>query len=89
MTYHGIALNVAPDLRAFDLIDPCGMPGTVSTSIERELGRPLPATPAIAVRDAATAFAAAFARHLDAPIRTIPGTSHDRLAELGRLAGSD
>ena len=38
MTYHGIALNVDPDLSDFDLIDPCGMPGVVSTSIVREAG---------------------------------------------------
>ena len=39
MSYHGIALNIDPDLRDFDLIDPCGMPGLVSTSIAEELGR--------------------------------------------------
>ena len=39
VSYHGIALNIDPDLRDFDLIDPCGMPGLVSTSIAEELGR--------------------------------------------------
>src|SRR4051812_18637729 len=39
VSYHGIALNVAPDLRDFDLINACGMPGLVSTSIAAELGR--------------------------------------------------
>ena len=38
VSYHGIALNVDPDLADFDLIDPCGMPGVISTSIARELG---------------------------------------------------
>jgi lipoyl(octanoyl) transferase len=38
VSYHGIALNVDPDLADFDLIDPCGMPGVVSTSIAHELG---------------------------------------------------
>jgi lipoyl(octanoyl) transferase len=38
VTYHGIALNVDPELADFELIDPCGMPGVVSTSIARELG---------------------------------------------------
>jgi lipoyl(octanoyl) transferase len=38
VTYHGIALNVAPDLADFELIDACGMPGVDSTSIARELG---------------------------------------------------
>jgi lipoyl(octanoyl) transferase len=37
VSYHGIALNVAPDLSHFDLIDPCGVPGLVSTSIAAEL----------------------------------------------------
>ena len=40
VAYHGIALNVDVDLADFDLIDPCGMPGLVSTSIAAELGRP-------------------------------------------------
>ena len=39
VSYHGIALNVAPDLADFDLIDPCGVPGLVSTSIAAELRR--------------------------------------------------
>ena len=39
VSYHGIALNIDVDLRDFDLIDPCGMPGLVSTSIAEELGR--------------------------------------------------
>ncbi|MCU0504493.1 MAG: lipoyl(octanoyl) transferase LipB [Chloroflexi bacterium] len=39
VTYHGIALNVDPDLRDFELIDPCGMPHVISTSIAEELGR--------------------------------------------------
>ena len=38
VSYHGVALNIDPDLGAFELIDPCGMPGVVSTSIARELG---------------------------------------------------
>src|SRR5436190_1684334 len=39
VTYHGIALNVDPDLRDFALIDACGMPEVVSTSIAVEAGR--------------------------------------------------
>ena len=39
VSFHGIALNVTTDLRDFELIDPCGLPGVTSTSIARELGR--------------------------------------------------
>ncbi|HEX7466118.1 MAG TPA: octanoyltransferase, partial [Usitatibacter sp.] len=30
-SYHGLALNVAPDLEPFTRIDPCGYPGLAST----------------------------------------------------------
>lgn len=33
VTYHGLALNVAPDLRAFDAIVPCGLAGRAVTSV--------------------------------------------------------
>jgi len=61
VSYHGIALNVAPDLRDFDLIDPCGMPGLVSTSIAEELGRTAEPPSTAAVQRAGSIFAAAFA----------------------------
>ena len=72
VSYHGIALNVDPDLADFELIDPCGMPGVDSTSIAAELARPGPRTRstglAPTVHAAATAFAAALAQHLGAPL---------------------
>jgi lipoyl(octanoyl) transferase len=37
-TFHGLALNVAPDLRHFDAIVPCGLAGRPVTSMEAELG---------------------------------------------------
>ncbi len=39
VSYHGIALNVRVDLADFELIDACGMPDVVSTSVVRELER--------------------------------------------------
>ena len=68
VSYHGIALNVTVDLRDFDLIDPCGMPGVTSTSIARELGD-LDAAPSTeSVERAARIFATALATALDAAL---------------------
>ncbi len=36
--YHGVALNVAPDLKGFELIHPCGLHGIRMTSMARRLG---------------------------------------------------
>jgi len=38
VTTHGFALNVDPDLRYFDGINACGIPGPVMTSISKLLG---------------------------------------------------
>jgi lipoyl(octanoyl) transferase len=76
VSYHGIALNVDPNLADFDLIDPCGMPGVASTSIAAELTRSAATSPsafAPTVHAAAGVFAAALARHLAAPL--IDGTA--------------
>jgi lipoyl(octanoyl) transferase len=72
VSYHGIALNVDPNLADFELIDPCGMPGVASTSIAAELARPGSAGTrtgtAPTVHAAATVFAASLARHLGAAL---------------------
>jgi lipoyl(octanoyl) transferase len=39
VTSHGFAFNVSVDLRYFDLIVPCGIPGKRAMSLERLLGR--------------------------------------------------
>jgi len=39
VTSHGFAYNISTDLRYFDLIVPCGIPGKKATSLERLLGR--------------------------------------------------
>ena len=72
VTYHGIALNIDPDLRDFELIDPCGMPGLISTSIAEELGRTAEPPSTEAVRRAGEEFAAAFGRALGAEIEWTP-----------------
>ncbi len=69
ITYHGIALNLTVDLRDFDLIDPCGMPGVVSTSIAHERGEPETPPSTGSVERAAWIFAQAFAAAIDAPLR--------------------
>jgi lipoate-protein ligase B len=68
VTYHGIGLNVDPDLANFDLIDPCGMPGVISTSIAREAGESAPEARTEWVRRAGTIFATAFATAIGASI---------------------
>ena len=42
VSYHGFALNVAPDLRFFDLIHPCGLRGIQMTSLAGRLGAGAP-----------------------------------------------
>jgi lipoyl(octanoyl) transferase len=72
VSYHGIALNIDPDLADFDLIDPCGMPGVVSTSVAHELGRDAgPASTALIERAAAiftTAFSTSLGVAIDDPV---------------------
>jgi lipoyl(octanoyl) transferase len=46
VTMHGFGLNVHPDLRAFDRINPCGIAGCPMTSMAQELGFP-PSRPAV------------------------------------------
>ena len=43
VSYHGFALNVAPDLSQFDMIHPCGLRGVRMTSIAKRLGDRAPA----------------------------------------------
>ena len=42
VSYHGFALNVAPDLSFFDLIHPCGLRGIHMTSLASRLGADAP-----------------------------------------------
>ena len=85
VTYHGIALNVDPDLRDFDLIDPCGIPGVPSTSISAEAGRPQEAPSTAAVAEAAAHFATALAQRLGAPLAGFPTRIADPAASRADL----
>jgi lipoate-protein ligase B len=68
VSYHGIALNVDPELADFELIDPCGMPGLVSTSIAVEAGRPDEPPTTQLVGRAAGIFARALASRIGADL---------------------
>ena len=50
VSYHGFALNVAPDMKFFDLIHPCGLRGIKMTSLARRLGAEAPTLAAAAGR---------------------------------------
>lgn len=59
VSYHGFALNVAPDLGFFDLIHPCGLRGIHMTSLSRLRGEAAPG-----LDEAREIVATAFARTL-------------------------
>lgn len=59
VSYHGFALNVAPDLSGFDLIHPCGLRDIRMTSLAAQLGSRAPA-----LGETRRAAAAAVARRL-------------------------
>jgi lipoyl(octanoyl) transferase len=88
VSYHGIALNIDPELRDFELIDPCGMPGLVSTSIADELGRTAESPSTAAVERAARIFGPAFARALGAEIDWSSGDRPEPIALPGRAAAA-
>jgi lipoyl(octanoyl) transferase len=88
VSYHGIALNIDPELRDFELIDPCGMPGLVSTSIADELGRTAESPSTAAVERAARIFGPAFARALGAEIHWSSGDRPEAIALPGRAAAA-
>jgi len=85
VSYHGIALNVSIDLTDFDLIDACGMPGVVSTSIAEEVGRTAEPPTTESVARAAAVFARALSVHLQAPLAGALPPEADPEAERAAL----
>lgn len=77
VSYHGFALNVAPDLRFFDLINPCGLHGINMTSLAERLGKSAPS-----MAEARETVAGACAAVLG-----YPGWTWEKAAEAWRLAG--
>lgn len=77
VSYHGIALNITVDLGDFDLIDACGVPGTISTSIARERGDVDARPSTSSVEGAAWLFARSFAAAIDAPLVIDPAGGGD------------
>jgi len=67
VSFHGFALNVDPDLTAFERFHPCGFDGTVMTSLAREAYRPL------TVRDVKPEIVSAWEAVLGGHARSLPG----------------
>ena len=42
ISFHGLALNVNPDLDPFCWVEPCGLEGVSMTSMQQELDKPVP-----------------------------------------------
>lgn len=59
ITYHGVALNVAPDLAYFERIVPCGLNWAQVTSMENELRK------SIAIGDVKKSFIGHFCQRFD------------------------
>ena len=68
VSYHGVALNVSTDLADFELIDACGMPGVISTSIAAELGEADASPTTASVEAAGWVFATELTRALGASL---------------------
>ncbi|KAF5840809.1 putative lipoate-protein ligase B [Dunaliella salina] len=52
VTYHGLAVNICPDLRPFAAIVPCGISDRPVGSVAQQLGRPHPRTLSVQIDEA-------------------------------------
>jgi lipoyl(octanoyl) transferase len=80
VTMHGFALNVATDLDAFGVINPCGL-GRPVTSMAAVLGRP------VDLRDVRRAYAGWFSRSFGLPLERVPPNAVEA-ALHGALTGT-
>lgn len=69
VSFHGVAVNVAPDLAYFRAIVPCAMPEVSMTSIETEIGR------APSMASAADAFEGCFRAEFGYAVEPLPEAS--------------
>jgi lipoate-protein ligase B len=82
VTMHGFALNVAPDLHHFRLINPCGL-GKPVTSMARLLGRP------VSVSEVRPVVARAFGEVFEMELETVTVEALRARAEAPTVAGPD
>lgn len=87
VSYHGVALNIDPDLADFELIDACGMPDVVSTSIAAEAGWIGDRGSTELVAEAAEVFAAAFARRIGVVLKGFGSSDGRGPAGSARIDG--
>jgi lipoate-protein ligase B len=82
VTWHGFALNVCTDLRAFDLIVPCGLHGVRMTSLAAELGR------AVRVAEVEPPVMTAFAEVFHVALRPWDGAEARRFEPVAPAAAA-
>ncbi len=76
VTWHGFALNVATDLKYFDLMVPCGIAAVTMTSVEREMP-----SAAVSVDRMSDVVATAFGQVFDLTVRESSGDVRASLAD--------
>ncbi len=81
-TMHGVAFNLSPDLRYFEMIHPCGEVGARVTSLERLLGG------APSLREAAEALVPICADVFESEVCMIPEGEHLLFPALRAAGGS-